>query len=287
MRRTITWLLGAMLLLIPLTANADHPPTTDSGIDIPWSNDLNQESFWEFYFGGPGLEVECTKFNNHGGQIPAQYEAAVVKSGSEWVRVYVDPPAQLLGPPNPNAQHPNRRYSPPFSWVMKCNIEETQVEVEAEARGFCIIDQNGTGLAYADLIHPGFADFTLNGQLVLGAHFGVNAAFGENTWTATAKPGFVLVGETEGSFFIDECGTPGTTTTTIATTTTIPEATTVPETTTSTPSGTLETLPPVIVETPTTVLTELPFTGIDPGLGVLAGLALLGLGGLLVRRSDA
>lgn len=109
-----------VLMLAGVPAFANHPPTTDNGADVPWTNEMNQASYWDAYFGGT-----CQKYENHPGSIPDQYEAAVVKSGSEFVRVYLDPPAQVLGPPNPNAQHPNRRHAPPFSWVMKCNIEVT------------------------------------------------------------------------------------------------------------------------------------------------------------------
>lgn len=124
MRRLAGSLVGLMLIAgLALPAWANHPPTTDSGVDVPNTGSaMNQPSFWETYFDGDGYSVDCAKFSNHNGSIPAQYEAAVVKSGSDLVRVYVDPPAQVIGPANPNQQHPNRRHQPPFSWVMKCNF---------------------------------------------------------------------------------------------------------------------------------------------------------------------
>lgn len=120
--------IGAVLLAVGLlstlsaVALADHPPTSDGGFDLAWSEPMNQESFWESYFGDG---YTCTKFANHSGSIPSSYEAAVVKSGSDFVRVYTDPPANVLGPPNPNVQHPNRRHTAPFSWVMKCDYNQT------------------------------------------------------------------------------------------------------------------------------------------------------------------
>jgi hypothetical protein len=52
------------------------------------------------------------------------------------------------------------------------------------------------------------------------------------------------------------------------------------------PPDPLEPVLPWTTTSQPTALTELPFTGIDPGLGVLAGLSALALGGLLVRRGD-
>lgn len=122
-------LATGLLLTLTLTALADHPATSDGGFDLAWSEPMNQESFWESYFGDG---YDCTKFSNHSGAIPASYEAAVVKSGSDFVRVYTDPPAQVLGPPNPNAQHPNKRHEAPFSWVMKCDHTETTTTTNGE-----------------------------------------------------------------------------------------------------------------------------------------------------------
>lgn len=121
-RLRVVLVATGLLLTLTLTAVADHPATSDGGFDLAWSEPMNQETFWESYF---GAGWECTKFENHSGSIPSSYEAAVVKSGSDFVRVYTDPPAQVLGPPNPNVQHPNRRHPAPFSWVMKCDYTQT------------------------------------------------------------------------------------------------------------------------------------------------------------------
>lgn len=102
---------------VALVAGANH--VDDGGVDRAWTNDMNQESFWESEFGG-----ECTKFENHSGFIPAQYEAAVVKDGN-MVRVYHPAPSPFtaIGAVNPaNGKH----FDPPHSWVMKCNIDEEE-----------------------------------------------------------------------------------------------------------------------------------------------------------------
>lgn len=283
---------GAVVIavgVLPLTALANHPATSDSGTDVPWSNDMNQESFWEGYFGGPGLDVECTQFLNHGGQIPASYEAAVVKSGSDWVRVYTDPPAQLLGPPNPNAQHPNRRHEPPFSWVMKCDIEESEeqpIEQEVFAVFECVVRQ-GVGLPLFTVEGRPGAEFIVNGVNVGGAGYGQPAQFGLNTWQAIALDGYVIVGESSGEAVIEDC-TPAATTTTTTTTpvTEVTEPTTPPPTqTVAAPPTTVEVTEPTA---PPTSLVELPFTGPDDRL-IGVGFAALALGATLLlaaRRRD-
>lgn len=117
-------LLVVVLMGLALPAWADHPATSDLGVDQAWVNDMNNESYWENLW-----DAGCTKFEGHNGFIPAQYDAAVVKSGSTQVRVYSDLSDvggfTAIGPPNPNANHPNRRHTAPFSWVMKCEVNET------------------------------------------------------------------------------------------------------------------------------------------------------------------
>lgn len=82
--------------------------------DLPWTNDMNQESYWETYF-GPG--TDCTKYENHSGYIGAEYDAAVTKKGSDVVRVYDD----LTNTGGFQATHPQGE--PPMSWVMKCTFK--------------------------------------------------------------------------------------------------------------------------------------------------------------------
>ena len=113
-----------MVVGVGMMALANHPATTDAGVDVAWTNDMNQESYWESLWG-----TDCTKFPDHSGLIGAQYDAVVIKSGSTYVRVYADltntGEFMALGPPNPNDQHPNRRFEAPFSWVMKCTLDQT------------------------------------------------------------------------------------------------------------------------------------------------------------------
>lgn len=280
-------MIGVIVGLMPAVALANHPVMSDSGIDIPWTNDMNQESFWETYFGGPGLTVECTKFSEHNGQIPSQYEAAVVKSGSEFVRVYVDPPSQVIGPPNPNDQHPNKRYESPFSWVTKCNIDEEPepelIKQEIFVLFECLVRQ-GVGLPLFSVEGRLGAEFIVNGINVGGTGSGQAAQFGLNTWQAIALDGYVVVGETSGEEIIEDC-TPATTTTT-TTTNTQPDP--LPNLVVDPPMD--PTIPPTTPSTPTT-LSELPFTGPVENLALvgLSGLAVLLLGATLVsgvRRKD-
>ena len=107
-------LLTAALLAIALPVLAGHD---DGGTDQAWTNEMNQESYWNDFFGG-----ECTKFEDHSGFIPATYQAAVVKDGN-MVRIYEKPgPFTASGAVNPaNGSH----FAAPHSWVMKCKIEST------------------------------------------------------------------------------------------------------------------------------------------------------------------
>ncbi len=126
-------LVGLVVGLFPLLAAATA--VDDGGEDIAWSEPMNHESYWEDYFAVEGRIVECTKFENHSGFIPAQYEAAVVKDGN-FVRIYVQQgPFQALGPWNPSS---GKHFEAPHSWVMKCNFEEAStftVDVEKKWLG--------------------------------------------------------------------------------------------------------------------------------------------------------
>ncbi len=84
--------------------------------DLPWTNDMNQASYWNAALATDEYTVSCTKYENHNGHIPAEYDAAVTKKGSEVVRVYPD----LRTTGAFEATHPQG--SPPMSWVMKCKF---------------------------------------------------------------------------------------------------------------------------------------------------------------------
>lgn len=91
-----------------------------SSYETAWTNDMNQASYWSNLFG-----MTCTKYENHNGHIPAQYDAAVIKDGSSVVKVYPDLSSTgaftATGAINPANGKP---YSAPHSWVMKCDAPD-------------------------------------------------------------------------------------------------------------------------------------------------------------------
>ena len=115
-------LIGIALMLVGMmvatagVAFATH--VNDGGVDQAWTNDMNQESYWENLW-----DADCTKYETHSGVIPAGYDAVVVKDGN-YVRVYNPAPSPFtaLGAVNPaNDKH----FDPPHSWVMKCKSTDT------------------------------------------------------------------------------------------------------------------------------------------------------------------
>ena len=119
MRRSLslaTFALLAVILIAP-TALAHH--VVDGGVDEAWNEAMNQETYWEARFATAQQSVDCTKYLDHSGFIPEEYEAAVIKDGN-MVRVYasIGGAYTALGAVNPaNNQH----FAAPHSWVMKCN----------------------------------------------------------------------------------------------------------------------------------------------------------------------
>lgn len=109
----------ACLMAMPMAMAHD-----DGGVDEAWSNEMNQETYWEARF-GPG--TECTKYEPHNGFIPAQYEIAVSKGGTK-VRVYNPAPDNdfILGPRNTQGGNADKDKHHDISWVMKCNVETPQ-----------------------------------------------------------------------------------------------------------------------------------------------------------------
>lgn len=107
------------LVTAPTTASAH----ADGGVDEAFvAPQMNQESYWEARFGNG---ADCTKYEGHGGYIPASYEIAVVHDGQK-VRVYNPAPdnATALGPQNTEGNNAQLdvHYAAPHSWVMKCDI---------------------------------------------------------------------------------------------------------------------------------------------------------------------
>jgi hypothetical protein len=274
--RSIVGVVTAVLLALPLAALADH---SDGGVDASWTNAMNQTSYWEGYFGGEGLTVECTKFESHNGFIPAQYEAAVVKDGT-LVRIYEQSgPYAASGPVNPaNGKH----FGAPHSWVMKCNIEEEIPEEEEE-------EETTTTTTTIPVQQPPSVTaecLTITIDAAESVEYQVQIGDGlvdvEGTDAFTGKPGELWAvyyqGETIASGVFEECTpvTPRTPNTPESTTTT-----TEPEVTTTTPEATTSTTLPS-EETTTTGLPVLPFTGSGDGTGEL-GL----LGGVLMAAGAA
>lgn len=110
-----------MLTIIGVASVASAAPP--SSYETAWSNGMNQASYWESALAGDGRTVDCTKYSDHNGWIPAEYDAAVIKDGSSVVKVYPDLTNvggfQATGAINPNNGKP---YEAPHSWVMKCKF---------------------------------------------------------------------------------------------------------------------------------------------------------------------
>jgi hypothetical protein len=113
-------LVGLIVAAIPLMAIAHD----DGGVDEPWVSEMNQETYWESRFGGEGLKVTCTKFNDHPGTGVGSYEAVVVHGGQK-VRVYYpNTNDTVIGPQNTQGNNAGKDVHHDISWVMKCDIEK-------------------------------------------------------------------------------------------------------------------------------------------------------------------
>lgn len=116
-------LLAAIAALIIGGAAAPAFAAGPTSYETPWSNAMNQESYWETALATPGRTVDCTKYSNHNGYIPAEYDAAILKDGSSVVKVYPDLTSTgaftATGAINPANGKP---YGAPHSWVMKCKF---------------------------------------------------------------------------------------------------------------------------------------------------------------------
>ena len=109
-------LVAWALILLPLVASATHD--TEPHTHFDWTQAMNQTSYWEDYIEAnyPVVNANCTKYENHDGDLPAEYEFGVVKAG-QLVAFY---DARNLG--NINMENPQNAYDRP-SWVMKCNAD--------------------------------------------------------------------------------------------------------------------------------------------------------------------
>lgn len=114
--------LGTALIIggVAVPAFATNGPAS---YETPWTNAMNQESYWETALANSGRTVDCTKYSNHNGWIPSEYDAAVLKDGSSVVKVYPDL-TQTGGFTATGAINPanGKPYGAPHSWVMKCKF---------------------------------------------------------------------------------------------------------------------------------------------------------------------
>jgi len=103
----------AFLGMIGLMAGAAEA-TGPASYETDWTSAMNQTSYWSPW--------QCTKYENHNGQIAAQYDAAIIKDGTK-VRVYPDLTQTgsftAQGATNPAN---GKTFPAPHSWVMKCKF---------------------------------------------------------------------------------------------------------------------------------------------------------------------
>lgn len=118
-------LLVAAIVMMP-RANATTNPTVED-----WTPAMNQEVFWESRFG-----AECTKFENHNGFIPAQYEIAIIKAGQS-VTIYNPAPDDDFA-----TAHDGKR----ISWVMKCNLPQSTTTTSTPSSTTTVPEETTTTL---------------------------------------------------------------------------------------------------------------------------------------------
>lgn len=108
MRKTGIRKTGVVAIIIGIAVMVAAPAYASTQID--WTHQMNQESYWENELG-----AECTKFDDHSGFIPTDYDYVIVKGGTQVV-IYEDVAAntQLDGPVDERGQEIE------ISWVMKC-----------------------------------------------------------------------------------------------------------------------------------------------------------------------
>lgn len=285
--------------------------------ELPWTNGMNQETYWEDYFGSG---TECTKYSNHSGWIPAQYESAVIKDGADVVKVYESLPStafQATGAVNPNN---GKTYGAPHSWVMKCNTvplpEVTGVSICPDGGVYWISEWTvPDGFVLSDLRYTDNGDGTYTGTHQWNEESASILGYiqvGEQFITLTAqvnKPDGCTLSTTTTTTTEVPPSTSTTSSVPVGTTTTLPattSTTTVPPVSTTTspgvtaPTTTVESststsstttsivavttppVPPTTQPAPETV--ELPPTGSGALWMTLIGAILVG-SGLLARRT--
>jgi LPXTG-motif cell wall-anchored protein len=103
---TMKKLIVTLATTVAILFTAGAANAAPANYEADWVPAMNQTSYWAPW--------QCTKYENHNGSIPAQYDAAIVKDGTR-VRVYPD----LTGTGAFTAQGPGSKQAP-HSWVMKC-----------------------------------------------------------------------------------------------------------------------------------------------------------------------
>jgi LPXTG-motif cell wall-anchored protein len=125
MTKRIQTLIAVLLISIGVFSGAVAAAgaSSPSSYEVAWSQTKNHESYWETALATSQRTVECTKYSDHNGWIPAEYDAAVIKDGSSVIKVYPDLTNvggfTATGAINPNNGKP---YEAPHSWVMKCKF---------------------------------------------------------------------------------------------------------------------------------------------------------------------
>lgn len=102
--RKLGMLWGVIIMMVMSLFYGIGSANAANYYDQQWTNDMNQTSYWAPW--------DCTKYDGHGGWIPAQYDAAIIKAG-QMVRVYPD----LTSTGGFQASAPDNK---DISWVMKC-----------------------------------------------------------------------------------------------------------------------------------------------------------------------
>jgi LPXTG-motif cell wall-anchored protein len=285
--------VAAVLALAALAVGAAPASASPTSFEMPWTNAMNQASWWNAYFSTDARTATCTKFENHNGFIPAQYDAAVIKDGSDVVRVYPDLTTTgnftAQGAINPATGKP---FEPPHSWVMKCTFTwkptTTTVPKETTTTTTTVPKETTTTTSTTTTTVPKETTTTTSTTTTTVPE--------ETTTTTTSSTTTTTVPEET-----------TTTTTSSTTTTTVPEETTTTSSTTtsSIPQQTTTTVvdqggptttttvvgqqPPGDTTTTVAAGTRLPDTGGSSWTMGFVGLLMLALGGgvlHLSRRPD-
>jgi LPXTG-motif cell wall-anchored protein len=276
---TIAIALGALVIAVLAGTPAAASP---SSYETAWTNAMNQASYWDAVFANDSRTVICSKYEGHSGYIPASYDAAVIKNGSDVVRVYPDLTTTgaftAQGAINPANGEP---FAPPHSWVMKCTFTPVSTTTSSTSTTSSTLPESTT------------TDSTTTTSSTLPE----STTTDSTTTTSTLPESTTTDSTTTTSSTLPESTTTDTTTTTVdqlpppdsttTTSSTLPGSTTTDSTTT-----TVEQLPP---PGPTTTVAgatgggtprgQLPATGGTPATTLVLAFLAMAFGTVIVRLS--